>query len=588
VTALVLAAAAVGWFVRPGDARSGGTSVRFLLTPTDPPLTIGSLNRAIAITRDGSRLLYYAGRGPTRALYERRLDDALAPPTLLRQGERFFELFVSPDGSWIGFNDESDLTLKKMPARGGPPVPVVAAEKEITGGLWGITGAAWAPDNTIVYGLNSGNFGLWRVAASGGPPERLTTPDKARGELAHGWPAVLPGGRALLYTVRSEVRENPFQIWCKDLRTGAEKSLLTGAGPRYAAGYLVYGIEGDIWAAPFDPEQLKVVGDAVRLVEGVYSHERGRVDFDVSDDGTLVYVTTAVPAPRRLVWLDRARGTVRTPIDAPQRLYSAVRISGDGAQAALVVGDQATDIFLLDFAGPSLRQLTADRAIETSPTWTRDGRLLFSSNRSGRTNIYVQSAIGGPATQLTDNDRASLPNAILPDGRLLYQESHPRTTADLMLWAFETKAEPVGLVEDPNGQMNGRLSADAGWLAYQSDERYFGVREIFVRPFPVAAGQQVQVTSAGGVQPAWARRTNELFYLSNGDLFASTVRVGAAPTVPQLVAKGPFQGFDVGADGRILVIEEVSSAPAAQSVGVVVNWIDRLRSGRRRQPDRLR
>ena len=39
---------------------------------------------------------------------------------------------------------------------------------------------------------------LLRVSSGGGTPAPATT--LAEGEVAHGWPQVLPGGRALLYT----------------------------------------------------------------------------------------------------------------------------------------------------------------------------------------------------------------------------------------------------------------------------------------------------------------------------------------------------------------------------------------------------
>ena len=59
-------------------------------------------------------------------------------------------------------------------------------------------GAAWLPDNTIVYGRMLG--GLWRMPVSGGAPVQVTK-DLPEGELAHRLPQALPGGRSVLMTV---------------------------------------------------------------------------------------------------------------------------------------------------------------------------------------------------------------------------------------------------------------------------------------------------------------------------------------------------------------------------------------------------
>ena len=78
----------------------------------------------------------------------------------------------------------------------------------------------------------------------GGAPEQLTTPDAEQGELAHAWPEILPGGRAVLFAVlRSNSIENA-QLAVLSLDTGEHKIIVSGgSNPRYAAtGHVVYGI----------------------------------------------------------------------------------------------------------------------------------------------------------------------------------------------------------------------------------------------------------------------------------------------------------------------------------------------------------
>jgi hypothetical protein len=101
--------------------------------------------------------------------------------------------FVSPDGQWVGFGDDTSPSLKKVPIAGGPAIVIATIYQSLRG-------AVWLADNTIVFSTGLRDPGLQRVSASGGEPETLTTPEAARNEYDHYWPSVLPDGRGVLYT----------------------------------------------------------------------------------------------------------------------------------------------------------------------------------------------------------------------------------------------------------------------------------------------------------------------------------------------------------------------------------------------------
>ena len=56
--------------------------------------------------------------------------------------------------------------------------------------------------------------GLLRVAAGGGEPEVLTTPNRDQGELDHLSPEVLPGGQAVLFTIATGAARKPRRSPC--------------------------------------------------------------------------------------------------------------------------------------------------------------------------------------------------------------------------------------------------------------------------------------------------------------------------------------------------------------------------------------
>ena len=73
---------------------------------------------------------------------------------------------------------------------------------------------------------------------SSGAVTPLTRPLAARGELAHLWPAMVPGGRAVLFTITATTGGlDAAQVAVLNLATGTYKVLVRGgSGARYVPG----------------------------------------------------------------------------------------------------------------------------------------------------------------------------------------------------------------------------------------------------------------------------------------------------------------------------------------------------------------
>ena len=149
---------------------------------------------------------------------------------------------------------------------------------------------------------------------------------------------------------------------------------------------------------------------------------------------------------------------------------------------------------------------------------------------------------------------------------------------------------PWAFAKTPFREAYGVFSPDGRWVAYQSNES--GRPEVYVRPVvppgavgtAAAAGGQWQVSTAGGVFPAWRPDGKELYYLNPaGVMMAASITVTGttlapgAPVVlfPTRVAGGGVdtqQGrqYDVGPDGRFLINIELDSAAAP--ITLLMNW----------------
>jgi hypothetical protein len=130
-------------------------------------------------------------------------------------------------------------------------------------------------------------------------------------------------------------------------------------------------------------------GDAHRLTSDARLGEP-----DARADGAIVAVQGA-PATNRLVRVT-TDGLV-TPLTRahPDTQWAEPRWSPRGDRIAAVRWTRGGfgDVVVLDTTGALLSRVTSDRAVDASPSWTRDGRwLFFSSDRTGITQLYAVPA----------------------------------------------------------------------------------------------------------------------------------------------------------------------------------------------------
>jgi serine/threonine protein kinase/Tol biopolymer transport system component len=595
-----LIASAVTWaIVTPHPPRPAQPTWFAIVPPPAQSLDVQDNDRNLALSPDGRYLVYRSGGtnngGPLMLRSMDRLDaQPLAGVTNARNP------FFSSDGRWVGFFDRREI--KRISLTGDPATTICKFEGFPRG-------ASWGDDNTIVFATADEATGLRRVPASGGESTELTTPDPARQERDHLFPAVLPGARGVLFTITALGQKLQTEVAVLDLRTGQRRTLIPGASqaeyiaPQTASGemgYLLYAAAGALRAVHFDLDQLKVAGESIAVVEHLQMAITGAANYAVAGPGTLAYIPGVQAPARSLVWVGRDGREER--INAPLRTYAVPRLSPDGGRVAVEVRDQDNDLWIWDFARQKLEALTFGPAMDQSPVWTPGGRrVLFASNRLGVFNLYAQNADGtGSVDRLTGGRSSLYPTTITQDGsRVICNELVSKGVGIAMVPLTSQAARgPLDdanpLINTPFEEVAAQLSPDGRYLAFQSNES--GRSEVYVRPFPNVNGGRWQVTLEGGSNPMWARSGAELFYLDGaaamtavavhtaGDTFSS----GSPKTLfdARIYTADGTRAYDVSPDGRFLLIKESRTGDSTLTpAGVLVffNWLDDLR---RRIPGR--
>jgi Tol biopolymer transport system component len=564
------------------ELNSGGYSPASVYTP-------GGSRTALSFTPDGRSLVFAGRRGGIQQLYVRSLDSNEARPLAGTEGAQV--LTVSPDGHWVAF--WADRAIRKVPLAGGPAA-VMVEEPSLPMGL------AWGEDGRLFYGPKDGV--IWTVGADGAPAALTQRLD---GEISHSLPHLLPGGQALLYTVRHRVWTwGDEEVVAHVFATGERRVLLKGAadGRYVATGYLVFLRRGVLYAAEFDAARWEVRGSPEPVVEtvaqaltaGNSADITGAGQFAVAATGALGCVRRPVaPHPdRQLVAVDR-RGRI-TPLDAPTRGYSPeVDISPDGRRVALSdrgLGDQA--LWIHDLDRGTLTRLPGSGELDW-PRCTPDGqRVAFYWLNKGVAQIAWMLADGTAAPEVLVPE-GGYPSSWSPDGhRLAFVRGGDIWVAELE--GGRVTAAPLS--KSPETERSPEFSPDGRWLAFGSDVS--GRFEVYVQPYPGPGPRQL-VSLNGGESPAWSPTGRELLFVSPPDpegrrqMMAVDVRSGppfevgrprpifAFSQPPLLLWSVPCRCYAVTADGQRFYATQdipVPPPPPVTHLQLVLNWTEELKA----------
>jgi serine/threonine-protein kinase len=511
-----------------------------------------------ALSPDGS-MLVYNGRDSSgvRRLYLRTL--AQIDPVPLAGSENGASPFFSPDGRRVGFS--VGTRLMRVAVAGGTAESLCESTE--------LPRATWLESGMVVF---TDRTGLRQCAVTG---QVRTLIAAEAGEFFHHAHA-LPDDRAVLFAIQRD-RTNTLAV--ADLQAGSVKRLeILGSDPRYVeTGYLVYASpDGRIRAVPFDSESLSVSGDPVVIEEQV-PVVVGEAVMAVSRTG--VIIVPGGGASQTLVSVDRS--------GARERLYPTPgnfgdpRVSPEGRRIAVRLDD---DIWLFDRTQETLTRLSFEGSA-SRPSWSRDGRrIAYIHQTANDVVLRILDADGtAPGAPLLDLPNMQLWEAIFTpdDGSILVRTAGGSGGRDVWLATRDT-ARPTPLLTTTANETAIALSPDGRWLAYVSDES--GRAEVYVRSFPGMSGRY-QVSTAGGSEPAWSSRGDELFYRSGPTLLAARLRAGVGFEVVSrtpLFSDGSYVAdvshpvYDVTPDGKRFVM--VQRLEATSYLAVTLNWFQNLRA----------
>ncbi|MEP7076033.1 MAG: LpqB family beta-propeller domain-containing protein [Acidobacteriota bacterium] len=336
------------------------------------------------------------------------------------------DLCLSPDGKRIAFVRhetvrDADILITAAVDGGGEKEMALRRSPESFS-----TGPAWSPDGEkIVIAVSSQDDPVKLVSVSTASlrEETFTTP-KWRFVASMVW---MPNGREMIVSAR-DVKEAVSQIWMLDTVAGETRRLTNDLENYYWVSRTADGqkivtrqqhIVAHLWVLPDgDPKKGKQLTSGVRNLDG--------------------YLGLAWTADGNIIYSSRS--------------------------------GQVTDLYLIDGDGGDPVQMTANAGQDnTYPSLSRNGHIIFTSNRGGTPKIWQMDADGREQHPImvgdNENERVQWPT-FSPDGRAIFFLKRSDSAA---IWKVPSDGgEPALAARISNGSADGPLaiSPDGKWLAY--------------------------------------------------------------------------------------------------------------------------
>ncbi len=476
--------------------------------------------------------------------------------------------FWSPDGSKVGFFGGGKL--KAVTISSGTIEELCDAPNG-RGGSWSRLGVIIFTPNTYAP--------LMRVPDTGGTPSLAVNVPASVTRPLYRNPHFFPDGKRFFYTSGDRSTLGRAVLRAGSLDGDVDRKVLDyGSNVALIDDWLITARVPNLMAQRFDSDKMEVVGKSVPIGRNVDWYWARFQGLFAAGGSTLVFRSPPSPV---MHFLKLDPGSDRPREIREAGTYNAPRVAPDGRSIIVNRFDASTrnsDPWLFDFDSGTWSRITftAEAAGDDSAVFAPDGkRIAIASSRNVRTRtreLWTQPVGGAGHQTLSAGADYIIATDWSGDGsKIVVSTQRSATGFDIEVIDAARGGAFVPVVQTPANEINGRVSPDGRWLAYESDQG--GRAEIYVTNFPEATAKW-QVSTEGGRTPYWSEDGRSILFLHQDRIMRAPVRAGSlfAVDLPRAFeAMGDrIAGFTVAANGTIVALRLIKEGKPPLSV--IVNW----------------
>ena len=226
------------------------------------------------------------------------------------------------------------------------------------------------------------------------------------------------------------------------------------------------------------------------------------------------------------------------------------------------------ELFIMDLDGSNSRQLTRDRGIVLSPSWSPAGdKIMYTSFRTRKPEIYMISPEGGSPKQITSREGMELGSKFTPDARSIISSASSNGNTNIVM--FDLRGKIIQNLTNSSGiEVSPSLSPDGGQIAFCSNRS--GGPQIYVMDSAGGNAHRISFTNSNYcTSPAWSPKGDKIAFVcrAGGNQLFLSAPDGSQSV--QLTFSGNNEDPSWAPDGRSLAFSSDAGRGSARNISIL-------------------
>lgn len=226
------------------------------------------------------------------------------------------------------------------------------------------------------------------------------------------------------------------------------------------------------------------------------------------------------------------------------------------------------EIFIMDWDGNNLAQLTRNGSINLNPSFSPDGReISFTSYKRGNPDLYKRALSNQVEVPLSARKGLNITAAYSPDGQKIALTMSKDGNSEIYT-INKDGTNPMRLTVDPSIDISPIWSPDGSRIAFVSDRH--GKPQIYTMKSDGANLQRLTHSGSYNVNPSWSPKGDKILYArSEGGFQIHSINPDGSGDM-QLTTSGSNENPSWSPDGRFITF----SSKRANADGIYVMRAD--------------